>query len=159
MSKAGRKPGTPKTGGRVFQKGQSGNPKGRPPIPPELKAVKQLSPQSVRLLVSKFAAMSKEELAELLQKPDTPLIEITIGSIFAKAAKEGDYSRFNFLLDRSVGKVKDEVDINVGAKTIYRTSMTEDGRLLQELVKPEVEGVETKELQGVAVDDLVHVGH
>lgn len=142
MAKPGRKPGTPKTGGRDFKPGQSGNPAGKPPMPPELKAIKALTPGFVKMIIAKFARMSKEEMGQLLMKPPGSegapnMMEIMIGSIVAKAAQDGDYSRLNFLLDRSIGKVKEQVDITVAPKMIYKTTMTNDGRLLQDLLKDE----------------------
>lgn len=128
-----------KTGGRNFQKGVSGNPNGRPKLPPEIKQIQKMSPTFVRAMINKLSRMTKDELATHLKDPKTPVLEVTLGSIYAKAIKDGDYMRLNFLLDRTIGKVKDEVDISLTPQITYKTSMTEDGRLLQEVIRDGIE--------------------
>jgi hypothetical protein len=128
-----------KTGGRNFQKGVSGNPNGRPKLPPEIKQIQKMSPTFVRAMINKLSRMTKDELAIHLKDPKTPVLEVTLGSIYAKAIKDGDYMRLNFLLDRTIGKVKEEVDISVTPQITYRTAMTEDGRLLQEVIRDGIE--------------------
>lgn len=84
-----------------FKKGQSGNPGGKP---------KQLlTKDTVYKHLSKFAHMSRVELQEkVINNPSATMLEIMIASVMVRAAKDGDYARLSFLLDRSVGKVKDE---------------------------------------------------
>lgn len=140
----GRKPGPQAHTSTQFKPGQSGNPKGRPVLPPEVKAIQALSPEYVKKIISKFSHMSKEEMRDFLQKgPDDPngpnMMEIMIGSIVAKAAQDGDYTRLNFLLDRSIGRVKETIDVSLAPRINYQTTMEADGRLLQELVKEEIE--------------------
>ena len=63
------------------------------------------------------------------------MIEITVASIFAKAAKDGDYSRLEFLLSRTIGKVTDKMEIQAKpSMTIHRPDgstieLTQDGPL------------------------------
>ena len=53
---------TTKTRGRPFQKGQSGNPKGRPKIPQEVKTMlKAATPQAAQLLID-VICNPKEEI-------------------------------------------------------------------------------------------------
>lgn len=107
-----------KTGGKNFVKGQSGNPAGRPPMPKELQNVRKLSPSYIKIVISKLCNMGKEDLEKYLKDNRTPMVEITIGAILVKATAEGDYSRLNFLLDRSIGKVKDNLEITIPKPTI-----------------------------------------
>lgn len=123
-----------KAGGRDFVKGVSGNPKGRPPLPGDLKEIKKMSPALVSAVISKFSSMPENDLAHYLKSPGTPMFELTIGSIYAKALREGDYMRLNFLLERCVGKVKEQIDVSLQPKLIFKTTHSDDGRLLQELV-------------------------
>lgn len=80
----------------AWKKGQSGNPSGKP---------KQLlTKDKVNAIIGKFSLLNREELQSLVQSPKTPMIEIMVASIMVRAAKDGDYARLSFLLDRSIGK-------------------------------------------------------
>lgn len=94
-----------------FKPGQSGNPNGRPKLPPELKAVKALTADEINRMISKYTRMSKAELREAIESPDTPALELMIASGIANGIKTGDYSKIAFLLDRTIGKVKDSHEI------------------------------------------------
>lgn len=101
-----------------FKKGFSANPLGRPPLPPDLKAVRKLSPALVSGMISKYARMSRGELTTVIEDRSTPALNLTICVILAKAMQDGDYTRLNFLLDRSIGKVKENVEISIPKPTI-----------------------------------------
>lgn len=75
-----------------FKKGQSGNPKGRPPILPEL----------------------KEAIAKVLgqEKDGTTALDAVITMLFNRALK-GDIRAAQELLDRGFGKPKQEIDQNI----------------------------------------------
>lgn len=97
-----RKGGTPENL-RPFQKGQSGNPAGRPK--------NLLRTDEVRNLIGKLWRLSREELQKIVQNPKSSMGEIMVASIVAKAAQTGDYTRVQFLLERTIGKVKDEIEV------------------------------------------------
>lgn len=85
---------------KPFKPGQSGNPSGR------RKGL--LSQSEVQDLMSRFCRMTKEQLQGVVQNPASTMIEIMVAAVMVRAAKDGDYSRFEFLLARSIGKVKDQ---------------------------------------------------
>lgn len=115
---------------RMWQKGQSGNPKGRyVSLPPELKAIKSLSSIEVLKIISKYARMTWDELEANLQQPKTPVIERAVASIFSQSIEKGDFMRLSFLLDRAIGKVKeiefeDEEEVDA-AEEVKQLSMAE----------------------------------
>ena len=129
-----------KTGGRDFKKGQSGNPKGRPPMPEDLRQIKKLSPALIRNIIAKLSRMSRIELEKHIKQSTTPMLEATIGNVYHKALVNGDYMRMNFLLDRTIGKVKDEIDMNLKPVITYKTTMSDDGRMLQDVIEGELVG-------------------
>lgn len=87
-----------------WKKGQSGNPGGKP---------KQLlTIASVSALMGRFAHLSEEQLATVLKDPKATVIEKMVGSVIMKAIQAGDYTRLSFLLDRTVGKVKDVSEVH-----------------------------------------------
>ena len=91
--------------GKRFPPGVSGNPGGKP---------KQLLTQDkVSSVLGKFCLMTRIELQEIVQSPKSTMLEVTVASILARAAKDGDYSRLEFLLSRSIGKVTDKVEVKL----------------------------------------------
>lgn len=98
-----------KTGGRDFVPGKSGNPKGLPPIPADVKEARKLNQIEFERIVNKFLYMTREEVSKYAQAPGTPTLELLIASILSKAVTQGDQSRLNFVLDRLIGKVADRV--------------------------------------------------
>lgn len=91
---------------RPFKPGQSGNPGGKP---------KQLlTKENVSSLVGKLSNMTREELQAIVADPKARMIEIMIASIMARSAKEGDPQRLEFLLMRSIGRVREELTVTPG---------------------------------------------
>ncbi len=75
------------------------------------------------------------QLEERLTSPVATMLEGFIGSILRAGIKTGCSMRLNFLFDRIVGKVKDELEVTTPTPFILRT------RSGEEIVM----GVETKE--------------
>jgi len=92
-----------------WKPGQSGNPSGKP------KGL--LTVDDVKAMMYRFWRMSADELLMFLQDPKAPMGELMIASVMARAVKDGDFSRLAFLLDRSVGKVKEEIEQTVRSIT------------------------------------------
>lgn len=107
-----RKGGTPENLRPPFPPGVSGNPGGRPKLPPELRAIKELTAEEINRTIAKYARMTKAELSAAITHADTPIYELHIASILATGAKIGDPSRLGFLFDRSIGKVATDVVIS-----------------------------------------------
>ena len=87
-----------------FKKGDSGNPKGRPPLPPELKAISPYTATELSRRISKYGRLTKAALYEVIDDPLTPVMDLSICKMFEKCLEEGDYTRLSFLLDRCIGK-------------------------------------------------------
>lgn len=82
------------------------------PLPKDLRQATQLTKAKLEGLLNKHIWLTRRQAEELIEDPDTPLIELLIANIVDKAMNHGDEKRFSFLLDRLIGKVKDEIDIN-----------------------------------------------
>lgn len=106
-----------KTGGRDIKPGEVRNPNGRPRLPEELKKARKLTADKFEMAVNRFLFGTKEEIAEASRNPETKVIDLLIASILHKAIVGGDEKRLQFVLDRLIGKVKDEQvqEINVTA--------------------------------------------
>ena len=107
----------PKTG--KFQKGYKGGP-GRPKKPDDVKAAAKLTRTNLEKKLNHFLAMDSDELSAILKDPKTPMLEVMVGRIVLMAAKNGDQTRLDFLLNRLLGKVKDNVEVSVVKPTFIR---------------------------------------
>lgn len=99
-----------KVGGKDWVPGQSGNPNGRPPLPKELKELKELTKTEVETALNKLIHMTADELKELRKNPNTSALHLMVIAVTLEALQKGDHYRLDFLLNRIVGKVKDQVE-------------------------------------------------
>ncbi len=76
---------------------------------PEQKEVVTLSRAMVTRYISQFAGFSPSQLTKMQNNPDTPMLERIIIAIIIKAEKNADQSRLEFILNRAIGKVQDEI--------------------------------------------------
>lgn len=100
-----------KTGGRDFEPGKSGNPDGRPPLAPKVRKLKKLNQKEFISLVSKYMRKTFSDLETLAQDPETNALDLMVISLITNTIRAGDYNRLNFLLDRTIGKVKEKHEL------------------------------------------------
>lgn len=94
-----------------FQKGQSGNPSGRPKTDPIIKKFKETTYKEFIETLQKYGTMTREEVNQDLKRPDATMFEVMFGNIVSQAAK-GDKDARSLLIDRLWGKVKESIDLN-----------------------------------------------
>lgn len=111
-----------KSGGRNFKKGQVANPGG---FTKEQALARKLTRDGLTAILNKMREMTHEEMQDHLGRPETPAFEMMIIKCYMSIMETGDMKSFNTLLDRLVGKVKDEVDVNVRPLTIKRRDGSE----------------------------------
>lgn len=95
-----------------FKSGQSGNPRGKEPLPEHLKQARKWNRTEIETLLNQFMEMSPEQLQAKLSDKSAKLLELMVARIVAEAIKKGDQSRLTFLLDRLIGPVPKAVDIS-----------------------------------------------
>ncbi len=105
---------------KSWKPGQSGNPSGKP------KGL--LTKDQVMSVLGKFSALTKTELQEVLQNPKSTMLEIMVASVMVKAAQTGDSARLDFLWNRSIGKVKEEIEHSGGTDTKLVITLPDNGR-------------------------------
>lgn len=120
-----------------FKPGVSGNPKGHPSTKKGERKV--LTRPRVEEEISKLADMPKDELMEVASNPKTPMLTIMIASVMVHAAKEGDSQRLNFLLDRSIGRVVEKLELTKAEPFVVHRL---DGSALEIGANPPAEKVE-----------------
>ena len=105
---------------RAFLPGNPGGP-GRPPKHPELAGLNPLTRSDWTLKFTRFFNMTKRELEDFIKNDDKEKIaDIIIAGIVLKTIKDGDDKKLDFMLDRTVGKVKDIVQLEVPKPYIIR---------------------------------------
>lgn len=102
--------------GKPFQKGVSGNPNGRPKLPPEVLEARKYTRSQVELSLSRLLGKTREELQSISRDPLASALDLTVVSILSKAIQQGDSHRLDFLLNRIIGPVKAEIDLTVHPK-------------------------------------------
>lgn len=128
-----------------FIKGQSGNKNGRPKMDPELLAVTKMSHAYITAIINKYSYMNRGDIKRAMEDAETSMIECTIASILVKAMQTGDYMKLNFLLDRAIGKVSEQLEVK-SSHTVYSTTFTPDNNLIQQIM----DGEEFEKLKGEA---------
>ena len=101
-----------KTGGRDFKPGETGNPNGAPKIPEEIKEARRLNKLQVEEILNKFLDWPLQDLVNFTANKNSPVLEVLVARILLEGIKKGDQFRLEFIFQRLVGKVKDEIDMN-----------------------------------------------
>lgn len=86
-----------------FKPGQSGNPGG--------KKKQLLTKDKVSAIIGKVADNSFEQVKDLVGKETATMLERTVASIFLEAYNKADASKLEFLFQRSIGKVTEQIDV------------------------------------------------
>jgi hypothetical protein len=96
-----------------WKKGQSGNPGGKPRLPEALREMQLIHADELKRVITKYMRMARGEAQVILSDPTTPMMDANILSGLEQGAKNGDLSKFSYLLDRLVGKVSQEMPVSV----------------------------------------------
>lgn len=96
-----------KTGGRDIVKGQVLNPSGRPKLPEYIKEARKMTQVKFADILYKHINSTKIELEKIMNDPKTPALDLIVVMVLAEAVKTGDEKKLNFILDRTIGKVKE----------------------------------------------------
>jgi poly-beta-hydroxyalkanoate depolymerase len=99
-----------------WEKGESGNPNGRP-----RKYVSLLKEQGYKLSeindsIQAMMAMDLEELKQVWDNPKATVLEKTIANAMRKSLEKGSLYSLETLLTRVYGKPKEQMDINTDNK-------------------------------------------
>ena len=101
-----------------FKPGQSGNPSGKPPLPPAMIQARKHNQKKVAELLNSLVNMTDAEL-EKAAGSDSPQLEQMVGAAFKKA-KQGEYSALNFILDRLIGRVTEKIEHSLPKPTMIK---------------------------------------
>lgn len=104
--------------GKPFVPGVSGNPNGRPKTPDDLKEALKMTRVEFQQLLVKYLAYDLYQLAEKQKDPRTTALDRIVISVITNAIKKGDQQRLDFLMNRIIGKVRDEIDHTSGGSPV-----------------------------------------
>lgn len=105
---------TTKFGGKLptWEKGQSGNPNGRPKkVHSQLLKTKQYSLSEINDVIQTLVSMTTEQLNAVSSHKDATILEKTVAQALKKSLSKGDLVAIETLLNRVYGKPKEKVDI------------------------------------------------
>lgn len=96
-----------------WKKGQSGNPKGRPKGSTNIirQALRELTVDTYREVIETVLKGNTAALQEIIDNPETPVIQVGVAKAFMKAMKAGDYAVIERIAERIVGKIPDEINL------------------------------------------------
>lgn len=105
----------------AFKKGQSGNPGGRVKLPEDVKEARKLNQAEAVRLLNKFNTWTIKELSNFCKDENSTALELMVARIILKGIKDGTPTNLNFVFDRLIGKVKDQVEHSFPKPTVIKT--------------------------------------
>ena len=112
--------------------------KGRKKLPRDLAVANSLTKAKLEGLLNLHLWMTEKELNKVVKDAKTPMISKAIASIISKAIENGDDRRLTFILDRLIGKPKEEIDITaymVGLKKMTTIDVIDMGAEAMKFLK------------------------
>lgn len=91
---------------------------------------RRLNQIRVAEILNEAVKLTKQQLIERCNNPETPALELMICHIIKEAINNGDHTRLNFLFDRLVGKVKEHVEHSTPQATLIKMIDSDQGLLL-----------------------------
>jgi hypothetical protein len=104
--------GVKKVVGRPFKKGNKLS-KGRPRTSMEVKHIQQLTRDNVVKTMNNLAGLNIQELEEVLKDKTKTVHELMLAKVIVEAIKRGDNQRIEWLYQRTMGKMREEVNHTV----------------------------------------------
>ena len=121
-----------------FSKDNQPANKGRKKLPRDLAVANSLTKAKLEGLLNLHLWMTEKELEKVVKDAKTPMISKAIASIITKAIENGDDRRLTFILDRLIGKPKEEIDITaymVGLKKMTTIDVIDMGAEAMKFLK------------------------
>jgi len=109
-----------KNGGKIniWDKGESGNPKGRPKKPVLQMKVEGYKLAEINDTIQMMVGMTAGELLKVWENPKATILERTIASALRKSIEKGNLDSVETLLNRVYGKPNEKLDITTDGEKI-----------------------------------------
>lgn len=123
----------------MFKKGESGNPSGRPALPPELNKAINMTRKDVMELLVKYLYKPVDEIALIADDETSSAKDAVVCKIIHEAVKRGDEKKLEFLFNRIIGKVDSNIningDLNTNKEIDYSNLSDEELKAFRELIR------------------------
>lgn len=106
----------------MFKPGQSGNPGGQTK---GAMRIKKLSKEQFAEVVDLIIQGNLEELKALAQNPKATVLKQYVAKAVDEGMKRGDWGMLNSLLDRLIGKPKEDVQLSVLRRVVKKLDGSE----------------------------------
>lgn len=103
---------------QVWEKGESGNPKGRPKKPVLQMKVEGYKLAEINDTIQAMCSMDLEQLKKIWDNPKSTVLEKTLASALRKGIEKGNLQNVETLLNRVYGKPKEQVDITTNGNNL-----------------------------------------
>ena len=98
--------------GKPFKKGNKANPKGRPALPIEVKAMRKMNIQELNEVVSLLLATSVEDLKVMIKDDKLNVVQRMACSLALGTLTTGAPTGWNALLEQFRGKLKEKIEVS-----------------------------------------------
>jgi hypothetical protein len=96
-----------------FKKGKSGNPGGRQRLTPEARAIQNLTREQYIRMANALHNVPPQRLIEIASDPETPSLMVWMAQAILKGQENGDLDSLDKYMNRVIGKVPDQMDLQV----------------------------------------------
>lgn len=97
-----------------FKPGQSGNPNGRPKRIYTILKESGYTRDDIREAFTEIGWQNLDDLKEIIEDPNKPVILKVIAKAFIRGAEKGDFRYVSEIIQQAIGKPKDTVDLTSG---------------------------------------------
>lgn len=109
---------------KKFEKGESGNPNGRPKKYVSALKEQGYKPSEINDCILVMISMDLDELKDVWQNPKATILEKTIANALRKSLEKGSLYSIETLLSRAVGKPKESIDHTTNGETMRDIQVT-----------------------------------
>ena len=103
---------------KVWEKGESGNPKGRvKKLVPSMK-VEGYKLTEINDTIQSIISMTLDQLKEVWNNPNSTILEKTVAGALKKSLEKGNLESVETLINRVYGKPKEKVDLTTDGQPL-----------------------------------------
>ena len=117
---------------KIWEKGESGNPKGRPKkLVPSMKMEGYKLPE-INDTIQHIISMNHEQLKSVLDNPEATILEKTVANALVTSLKKGTLENIETLLNRVYGKPKEKVEMETKGETNIKIQIIKNDNLIKD---------------------------
>lgn len=111
---------------KVWEKGESGNPKGRPKkLVPSMK-IDGYKLTEINDTIQSIVSMNIEELKHVYDNPKSTILEKTVANALRKSLEKGNLEAIETLINRVYGKPKENLNVESKGETTIKIEIVKN---------------------------------